>query len=467
MTDGLGLGDAYGVTLGRIREQGGEKARLGMAALMWISNSERPLAADELCHALSVKIGSPNLDADNVPSIGTLLACCQGLIAVEKETSTVRFIHFTVQEYLRVHFELFGSAHSTMAETCLNYLNSQQVKALSPTYYSYFWNRDLQSTPFLEYSALYWGRHAKRQTSDRAKFLALKLFEDDNNGMLTRIILEEYGYYTFHVSFDTRPPFSGLHCACLFGIIEIVASLVEAEGCDVNREDCVGNTPLLWAAKNGHEGVVEFLLGLDGIDPNKPDTYGKTPLSHAASAGREELVKILLQRDGLHPNKPDASGQTPLSYAIQYEHEGVVKILLGRDDFNPDEPDESGRTQLSLAAERGWERVVKVLLEREDVNPNGPDAGGQTPLSYAVRYEREGVVKMLLGRDDISPDEPDELGRTQLSWAAQAGREGVVKILLERDEVNPNKPDKLGRTPLWHASEQGHDGVVALLRKRI
>ena len=57
MTDGFGLGDAYSATLGRIKRLGGEKARLGMATLMWISHAERPLKADELCHALAVEIG--------------------------------------------------------------------------------------------------------------------------------------------------------------------------------------------------------------------------------------------------------------------------------------------------------------------------------------------------------------------------------------------------------------------------
>ena len=89
MTDGLGLGDAYEATLCRIKGQRGEKARLGMAALMWISHSARPLKAGELRHALAVEIGSPNLNTDNVPSIGTLLTCCQGLVVVEKEASTV------------------------------------------------------------------------------------------------------------------------------------------------------------------------------------------------------------------------------------------------------------------------------------------------------------------------------------------------------------------------------------------
>jgi len=97
MTDGLGLGDAYGATLDRIKGQDGRKAKLGMATLMWISHAERPLKPDDLFYALAVEIGSPNFNSDNVPSIGTLLSCCQGLVVVDKEASTVRLIHFTLQ----------------------------------------------------------------------------------------------------------------------------------------------------------------------------------------------------------------------------------------------------------------------------------------------------------------------------------------------------------------------------------
>ncbi|RPA96875.1 hypothetical protein L873DRAFT_1693023 [Choiromyces venosus 120613-1] len=129
MTDGLGLGDAYTATLDRVKAQGGERARLGMAALMWISHSERPLHVDELCHALAVEIGCKSLNIENVPSIRTLLGCCQGLIVVDKGASTVRLIHFTLQEYLRTHPNHFLKAHSAIAETCLSYLDSPQVRA--------------------------------------------------------------------------------------------------------------------------------------------------------------------------------------------------------------------------------------------------------------------------------------------------------------------------------------------------
>jgi len=458
ITDGLGLGDAYGATLGRIKGQGGEKARLGMAALMWISHAERSLKLNELRHALAVEIGSPNVNADNVPSIGTLLSCCQGLIITDKEASTVRLIHFTLQEYLRAHPELFGTAHSTMAETCLNYLNSQQVKALSTSPAP-----DLLSTPFLEYSSVYWGVHAKQNLSSCAKLLALNLFNDHKNQIPTKILLEAQEYYSHTIDPSKLSLFRGLHCASFFGIVDIVVGLLEMEGCDINQEDCIGNTPLGWAAYNGNEGVAEVLLGQDDINPDKPDVDGQTPLCCAAQHGREEMVKMLLRRDDINPDKPDIDGQTPLCCAAQDGHEGVVKMLLGREDINPNKPDNLGLPPLCCAAWNGHEGVVKALLERGDVDPNKPSWCGRTPLWCAAENGHEGVVEVLLGRDDISPDKPAMDGQTPLCCAARSGHEGVVKMLLRRDDVNRNQPDNSGLAPLWHALMNGQVEVVKVI----
>jgi len=231
MTDGLGLEDAYSEALSRIKGQGEEEARLGMATLMWISHSERPLNVDELCHALGVEIGSPDLDGDDVPSIRTLLGSCQGLVTVDKEASTVRLIHFTLQEHLRAHPQLFGRAHSTMAETCLSYLNSHKVKAIAASP-----SRALQGTPFLEYSSLYWGVHAKRDLSDSARLLALELFDNYNNHISPKVLLEAQNLLFFSVDFDKPSRFNGLHCASFFGIVEIVAGFVKMEDCDINQK---------------------------------------------------------------------------------------------------------------------------------------------------------------------------------------------------------------------------------------
>ena len=426
MANGLELGDVYDATIERIKAQDGDKSRLGMAALMWISHAKRPLQADELCHALAVQVGSTDFDVGNIPSVPTLMNCCQGLITVDKEASAVRLIHFTLQECLSSRPNIFSKPHSAMGEICLTYLNSQQVKALRTSR-----SPSAQNTPFLEYCSSYWGVHAKRELSDCGRSLALELLKENYGEISTRSLLAQVKKFPL-LGFSNLSPFSGLHCASFFGIVEVVAGLIEMECYDINEGDFSGCGPIAWAARNGHEGVVKILLEQREISPDKPNNDGRTPLLYAACGG----------------------------------HEGVVKILLGREEVDPDGPDIWDQTPLSNAARNGHEGVVKILLGREEVNPDRPDICGQTPLSHATQCGHEGVVKILLGREEVNPDRPDNYSQAALSYAAQNGHEGVVKMLLEREEVNPDKRDIFGRTPLLYAVRYRHERVVALLQSR-
>ena len=489
---GAGLGDAYGATMERIKAQGGEKTKLAMATLSWICHAERPLQVDELRHALAVEIGATDFDSENAPSIGALLSCCQGLIAVEKEASTVRLIHSTVQEYLCTHPDLFIQPHSVIAEACLPYLNSNQIRNLS-----FYPLPDHQLMPFLEYSSRYWGTHANKGLSDHARTLALELL-NDYEGHLSAVSLLKQVLHPSHVgSIGYSPRFSGLHCASFFGIIELVTVFVNAKGCEINQCDCTGKTPLLWAAINGHDGVVKQLLEQEDIDPDRQDGAGSTPLSWAAYnghegvvklllsrpdvdpdghnkqdispllwaaiSGNEEVVKLLLARKDVDPNRPYSRGGTPLLWAANSGHEGLVKLLLGRKDVDPNRPDNQDGTPLSWAANNGHEGVVKLLLARRDVDPNRPDEDDRTPLGCAAASGYEGVVQLLLGLKDVDPDRPDNGDNTPLSLAAYNGHEGVVKLLLGRKDVDPNCPDANNRTPLGCAALEGHEGVVNLL----
>ena len=460
MTSGLELGGAYGATIERIKVQDGDKSRLGMAALMWISHAERPLRADELCHALAVKLGSTDFDVGNIPSISTLVSCCQGLITVDKEASTVRLIHFTLQEYLSARPDIFSGPHSVMAEICLTFLNSRHVKALSTARYA-----DTRIAPFLEYCSIYWGVHAKKELSDSGRSIALALLKENYSQVSTRLLLAQVKDFPLW-RFGTLSPFSGLHCASFFGIVEVVAGLIDLECYSINEADFWGYGPLSWASWNGHQGVVEVLLGREGVNPDMSDKWGRTPLLIAAQNGHKGVVKILLGREEVNPNRPDNEGQTPLLNAVQSGHDGVAKILLGREEVNPDKPNKRGEAALLLAAQNGHEGVVKMLLGREEVNLNGTDKWGRTPLLLAAKCGRESMVKILLEQEEISPDRPDNEGQTPLWNAARNGHEGVVKILLGLEEVSPDKPDKWGRTPFSLAARNGREGVVKILLGR-
>jgi len=308
MAGGLKLGDVYDATIERIKAQDGDKSRLGMAALMWISHAERPLRADELCHALAVELGSTDFDIGNIPSMSTLVSCCQGLVTVDKEASTVRLIHFTLQEYLSSRPDVFSKTHSAMVEICLTYLNSQQVKALSTDP-----SPDMQNAPFLEYCSVYWGVHAKRELSDSGRTLALKLLKEDYGQTSTKLLLKQTKDFPVERSYPFSS-FSGLHCASFFGIIEVVTGLIEMGCYDMNEGDVLGYSSLVWVARNGHEEVVRFLLGQGEVDPNKPDIDDRTPLPYAALNGHEGVVRMLLGREEVNPDKPDYEGLTPLSH---------------------------------------------------------------------------------------------------------------------------------------------------------
>ena len=527
MKNGSGLGDAYDATIGRVKAQGGDRTRLGMDALMWISHSDRPLKVDEICHALAIEIGSTGINTNNVPSIRTVLSCCQGLAAVDEGSSTIRLIHFTLKEYLSRHGDLFDRPQSKIAEVCLTYLNFQAIKDLSASAF-----RDPRSTPFLEYSSLYWGTHMRMELSAPSRSLALDLLGRYDNHISAELLWVSVnkGWDTDYVR--SLKPFSTLHYISYFGIAEVVIDLMGTKRWDVNQRDGMGLTPLTWAARhggvevvklllqlkytqpdipdtrygqtplswaawNGHDGAVKLLLGRKDVNPDRLENDGRTPLSRAAGGGHDRVVKLLLKREDVSPDMPDRFGQTPLLYAAKNGHDGVMKLLLGREDVSPDRPDNygrtplpwaawnghdgavelllgrgdvspdrpdgAGRTLLSWAAGGGYDRVVELLLKREDVSPDMPDNDGITPLSWAAWNGHDGTVKLLLGREDVSPNKPENGGRTPLSRAAMNGRGGVVELLLRREDVSPDRPDNYGRTPLSWAAWNGHDGTVKLL----
>ena len=224
MTKGNDLGDAYATTLVRMMTQDDDRSRLGMEALMWVTNSERPLHTSGLCHALGVKIGSADPDLENIPGIGTILRCSLGLIT--ESSSTVRFVHFTLREYLSNNPTLFQSPHSMIAEACLSCLNFQCVRQLSPTDISVPF-----TFPLLRYASCYWGKHIRREKTEGLTLLALSLlvgFEEHISSQLLMLYCHknvpgwELGLYRE----SALRGFTGLHGAAFLGIPEVLVALL-------------------------------------------------------------------------------------------------------------------------------------------------------------------------------------------------------------------------------------------------
>jgi len=217
MIQGGGLRSAYSATLARIKEQKGSRSRLGMEALMWLSHSERPLKANELCDALGVEIGSPDLNSENIPTIETLLGCSLGLVIVEASSYTVRLIHYSLQEYLSNNADLFHRPHAVIAEVCLTYLNFRRIKDLPLTF-----DLDKPSVPLLEYASCCWEMHVRRETTEIVNGLALQFLAGFDKHVASVILLTcDEVHRDWELGWSDAAGFTGLHCAAYFGMVEI------------------------------------------------------------------------------------------------------------------------------------------------------------------------------------------------------------------------------------------------------
>jgi len=170
-----------------------------------------------------------------------------------------------------------------------------------------------------------------------------------------------------------------------------------------------GETALMVAAWEGHEGVAKVLLEAKA-DKEKTSDDGETVLMITADRGKEGVAKVLLEANA-ELDKQDNDGWSALMHAAHdnsphgddqtlWANEGVAKLLLEA-KADKEKKSNDGFTPLMRAARWGNVGVVKVLLEaKADKEKKSND--GYTALMHAENprpgyqigaYKR--VVKLL------------------------------------------------------------------------
>jgi len=84
----------------RIEDQSEGDSQLAKRAISYIFCARRPLNVEELRHALAVEAEDTELDETAFPETETLLNVSAGLIRIDQKSSTIRLVHYTLQEYL-------------------------------------------------------------------------------------------------------------------------------------------------------------------------------------------------------------------------------------------------------------------------------------------------------------------------------------------------------------------------------
>jgi ankyrin repeat protein len=404
------LDEAYGEAIKRIDGQLAEDRSLARRALSWISYAQRLLTTKELCHALAIEPGDRALNNDNIYDVEDVISVCAGLVTVDEESSIIRLVHYTTQEYFeRVRLEWNPGALEEIVVACLTYLSFDTFRSGSCANDEAFEQR-LTENAFFNYSAHYWSEHVRPVESSTSR-LALAFLCDEAlvectaQGALT----PDYRYIGHSRSFLTR--ISGLHLTARYGLPYLTERLLMGKHADSNitadSKDKDGRTPLSLVAERGHEAVVRLLVNQYDVEPDSKNEGGQTPLSLAAIYSHDIVVQLLLATGKVNPEAEDTEyGQTPLSWAAVSGHTAVLKLLLTIDGVDADSKSsnssDKGRSPLSYAAERGHDTIIKLLLATRRVDPDSKDSEGRTPLSYAVSETQTETVKLLL-RHGASP----------------------------------------------------------------
>ena len=100
-----------------------------------------------------------------------------------------------------------------------------------------------------------------------------------------------------------------------------IASILLANGADVNAQTSSGKTALHNAVRYGFEDQVTFLIE-NGADVNIADNYGETVMFKAA-AGYRKLIPMLLE-NGAEIDIQDQQGNSPLMKAIRRHRVDMV-----------------------------------------------------------------------------------------------------------------------------------------------
>ncbi|CAI4214952.1 unnamed protein product [Parascedosporium putredinis] len=150
------LSQAYDHAMERINTQESSRLDLANQVLSWITRAQRPLTPTELQHAVTVDAGDSELDKGDLVQIDDMVAVCAGLVTIDEESSIIRLVHFTAQEYFQQAQEkLFPVAQKEIAKICITYLSFEKFKEGACDTNHKFRSR-LEDNPLYDYAARYW-----------------------------------------------------------------------------------------------------------------------------------------------------------------------------------------------------------------------------------------------------------------------------------------------------------------------
>ncbi|TRX87885.1 hypothetical protein FHL15_011224 [Xylaria flabelliformis] len=507
------INDIYDSVFNRISSQ--RLASTLEKLLIIVATARSLLSTESLAHAITVNQDDDDIDELALPDVRHLVSMCAGLVIIE-QSGHVRLAHETIGNYIaNTGLKQSKNGHETLAEICLLYLHFSAFTSgacVGPDRELLIQQRQAKY-PLLRYAATHWGIHTQLAHGRGASLTRTPSFpKADFVGQLAQDLMSKHKNVSAAAQFmwlddieassgwDAEENVHGLHLSAYFGLTETVSSLL-ATDVDVDIEDCLQTTPLMYAAQAGHADIVHLLLHA-GADPGRICRRGRTALHRACEGNYAKVVaEIVASSRDVAVNVIDAGNPYNLSalmWAVSNENSEIVKHLLTRKDIDVNlkcpnyfqfgalhhcvlggqieiaklllsdariainAVDNSRQTALTLAAQQGYGDMVSLLLEK-GADTDARDVYDGPALLRAVDENALECVRILV-EHGVDYKFKDFHGRNILHGCAINGRGTIMRYLLKTlPNLDPNAQGDAGETPLHDAVGRNAEAVVRVL----
>eukprot|EP01025_Chloroclados_australasicus_P051470 TRINITY_DN5991_c0_g1_i1.p1 TRINITY_DN5991_c0_g1~~TRINITY_DN5991_c0_g1_i1.p1 ORF type:complete len:1021 (-),score=170.53 TRINITY_DN5991_c0_g1_i1:2784-5846(-) len=213
---------------------------------------------------------------------------------------------------------------------------------------------------------------------------------------------------------------------CYFGVLEAVKKVLGLNSKLLEEPTEQGWTPLICAADQGWDKVVEYLLE-KGADVLMQTDIGDNVLTHVVKSDAKTPVWL------------NQSQRDLVDKAITDRKEGKMKIFkqLLRSKVYVELVNDSnnfGQTPLMMACQWANDKMVEMMVTSAEVNVNAQDGSGKTALMYAVTApnKRRQLIRALFQNIslDINLRTVVETEQTAIAYAALQGNVDALEELL-------------------------------------
>lgn len=276
-----------------------------------------------------------------------------------------------------------------------------------------------------------------------------------------------------NVNYKLSNGFTLFHNECAGDANPKIIEFLIDNGANTCAQSTDGTTPLMTAAFFDNIELTEILLKKNTKNINVENQLGGTALIYAAQLGHSEIVSLLIE-SGARVDRLNNENVSALFYACRDNHAEVLDILLdglGGADLN--EINFLVQFRLAEIIREGKSKVLSVLLNR-GLRVNAFDHEIWSHLEQAARNGHTDVIRIILENfsSSLPLSKPGLLSRTPalvfeylnsaLRGAAQGGYEEIARMLIGAG-AKPDVLDTNGESALSLAIKNGHLKTILLL----